>query len=323
MTAPKYSLIGKRIFVAGHRGLVGSAIVRRLANEDCEVLTVDRHHVDLRDQFNTQKWIADHRPQVVVLAAAKVGGILANDTYPADFLFDNLAIATNVIDGSFRADVEKLLFLGSSCVYPRLAIQPISESALLTGPLESTNEWYAIAKIAGLKMCQAYRRQYGADYVSAMPANLYGPGDNYDLERSHVIPALLRRALEARNSSADVLPIWGSGAPRREFMHVDDAADALVHVLKAYSDDQHVNVGSGEDISIVELATMICDIVGFNGRIITDPTKPDGTPRKLMNNSKLQAMGWRPKYNLRNGIQHTYNWLVEHLKAGDARLDVV
>ncbi len=322
MSQPAFALSGKRVFVAGHRGMVGSAIVRRLAGEDCEILTVGRDEVDLRDQAGVRAWLADRRPHAVVLAAAKVGGILANDTYPADFLFDNLAIETAVIEGSFRAGVEKLLFLGSSCIYPKFAPQPIPEDALLTGPLEPTNEWYAIAKIAGLKMCEAYRRQHGVDYISAMPTNLYGPGDNYDLEKSHVIPALLRKAHDARATGADSLQIWGSGSPRREFLHVDDAADAMVHLLKTYSGNRHVNVGSGEDITILELARLVCEVVGFRGRIVTDPTKPDGTPRKLMDVSRLKAMGWAPKYDLRSGLEHAYAWFVAHVEKGDARLKV-
>ena len=322
MSATSYALAGKRVFVAGHRGMVGSAIVRRLAKENCEVLTVGRNEVDLRDQAGVRAWLADRKPHAVVLAAAKVGGILANDTYPADFLYENLAIQNAVIEGSFRAGVEKLLFLGSSCIYPKFAPQPIPENALLTGSLEPTNEWYAIAKIAGLKMCEAFRRQHGVDYISAMPTNLYGPGDNYDLEKSHVIPALLRKAHDAREANAETLPIWGSGSPRREFLHVDDAADAMVHLLKTYSGDEHVNVGSGEDVTILELAQTVCDVVGFKGRIATDPTKPDGTPRKLMDASKLIAMGWRPKYDLPTGLRHAYDWFVEHAKSGDARLQV-
>ncbi len=317
-----YSLAGKRVFVAGHRGMVGSAIVRRLSDENCEVLTADRGSLDLRDQLGVRTWLAAHRPQAVVLAAAKVGGILANDSYPADFLHDNLAIELAVINGSLLAGVEKLLFLGSSCIYPKFAPQPILEDALLTGPLEPTNEWYAIAKIAGLKMCEAYRRQYGVDYISAMPTNLYGPGDNYDLEKSHVIPALLRKAHDARESGAESLAIWGSGSPRREFLHVDDAADAMVCLLKGYSGNQHVNVGAGEDITILDLAQLVCEVVGFRGKIVTDPTKPDGTPRKLMDVSKLRAMGWSPKYHLRSGLEHAYEWFAEHVKAGDARLRV-
>ena len=322
MSETSYSLAGKRVFVAGHRGMVGSAIVRRLASENCEVLTVGRSEVDLRDQAGVRAWLADRKPHAVVLAAAKVGGILANDTYPADFLYDNLAIETAVIEGAFRAGVEKLLFLGSSCIYPKFAPQPIPENALMTGALEPTNEWYAIAKIAGLKMCEAYRRQHGVDYISAIPTNLYGPGDNYDLNNSHVIPALLRKAHDAREAGAASLQIWGSGSPRREFLHVDDAADAMVHLLKAYSGNEHVNVGSGEDVTVLELAQLICDVVGFKGRIVTDPTKPDGTPRKLMDASKLISMGWRPRHDLPSGLKHAYDWFVAHVRTGDARLQV-
>jgi len=322
MASIPYSLAGKRVFVAGHRGMVGSAIVRRLAGENCDVLTVTRSEIDLRNQDAVRAWLADRKPDAVVLAAAKVGGILANDTYPADFLYDNLAIQNAVIEGSFRAGVEKLLFLGSSCIYPKFAPQPIREDALLTGPLEETNQWYAIAKIAGLKMCEAYRQQHGVDYISAMPTNLYGPGDNYDLEKSHVIPALLRKAHAAKDTGADSFPIWGSGSPRREFLHVDDAADAMVHLLKTYSGNQHVNVGSGEDVTILELAQTVCDVVGFTGGIITDPSKPDGTPRKLMDASKLRAMGWSPRYSLRDGLADAYSWFVAHAKSGDIRLQV-
>lgn len=320
MKSDQFSLQGKRVFVAGHRGMVGAAVTRRLASEDCDVLTVARSDIDLRDQSRVRAWLADRRPHVVVLAAAKVGGILANNTYPADFLYDNLAIQSAVIDGSFRAGVEKLLFLGSSCIYPKAAPQPIREDALLTGPLEPTNEWYAIAKIAGLKMCAAYRRQHGVDYISAMPTNLYGPGDNYDLEKSHVIPALLRKAHDARTTNAGSISIWGSGAPRREFLHVDDAADAMVLLLKNYSGEQHVNVGSGADVTILELAQLVCDVAGFDGAIVTDATKPDGTMRKLMDVSKLKAMNWSPQYDLRSGLRHAYDWFVEHVERGDARL---
>lgn len=317
-----YVLTNKRVFVAGDRGMVGAAIVRALAAENCEVLTAPRGEVDLRDQAAVRAWLAKARPDAVILAAAKVGGILANDTYPADFLYDNLAIETNVIEGAFRVGVEKLLFLGSSCIYPKFAPQPIAEDALLTGALEPTNEWYAIAKIAGLKMCEAYRRQHGVDYISAMPTNLYGPGDNYDLEKSHVIPAMLRKAHTAKVGGGDVFPIWGSGTPRREFLHVDDAATAMVHLMKNYSGAQHVNVGTGEDVTILELAELVCDVVGFRGRIETDPTKPDGTPRKLMDVSKLLSTGWRPRYDLRSGLEHAYAWFVEHVEKGDARLQV-
>lgn len=317
-----YNLKGKRIFVAGHRGMVGSAIVRRLESEDCEVLVAGRGELDLRNQAAVHAWLADRRPHAVVLAAAKVGGILANDTYPAEFLYENLAIEANVVEGAFRAGVEKLLFLGSSCIYPKFAPQPIPEEALLTGPLEPTNEWYAIAKIAGLKLCQAYRRQHGVDYISAMPTNLYGPGDNFDLEKSHVIPARLRTAHDAKVSGLPSITIWGTGTPKREFLHVDDAADAMVWLLKNYSDDIHVNVGSGTDISILELAELVSKVVGYQGSIVTDTTKPDGTPRKLMDVSRLFATGWRPKYDLERGLADTYRWYLEELDAGRVRLKV-
>jgi GDP-L-fucose synthase len=245
-------------------------------------------------------------PDAVVVAAAKVGGILANDTYPAQFLYDNLMIEANLIEAARRSCVEKLLFLGSSCIYPKMAPQPIEESALLTGPLEPTNEWYAIAKIAGIKLCQAYRREYGCDFISAMPTNLYGPGDNFDLETSHVLPALVRKAHEAKESGAENIVIWGSGTPRREFLHVDDLADACVFLLQTYSGEDHINVGSGEDIPIRQLAELVCDVVGFEGDIVCDTAKPDGTPRKLMSSARLEAMGWRPRTGLRDGIERTY-----------------
>lgn len=303
-----FDLTNKRVFVAGHRGMVGSAILRLLQNENCIVLTVGRDQIDLRDQARVREWFNREKPDAVFLAAAKVGGILANDTYPAEFLYDNLAIEMNVIDAAFRSGVEKLLYLGSSCIYPKFAPQPIPESALLTGSLEPTNEWYAIAKIAGLKLCEAYRRQYGADFVSAMPTNLYGPGDNYDPLKSHVIPALLRKVHDAKKSGAEEITIWGSGTPRREFLHVDDAASAVVHLMKIYSGAEHVNVGTGEDITILDLARLVCDVVGFDGKIVTDPTKPDGTPRKLLDVSKLKATGWTSRYGLRDGLAEAYKW---------------
>jgi GDP-L-fucose synthase len=303
-----FELSRKRVFVSGHRGMVGSAIVRMLANEDCEVLTIGRDRLDLRDQAGVRAWFDRERPDVVFHAAAEVGGILANDTYPAAFLYDNLAIEMNVIDAAFRSGVTKLLYLGSSCIYPKFAPQPIPESALLTGSLEPTNEAYAIAKIAGLKLCEAYRRQYGADFISAMPTNLYGPGDNYDLAKSHVIPAMLRKVHEAKRSGAAEIVIWGTGTPRREFLHVDDAASALVHLMKVYSDAEHVNVGTGADITIMELAKLVCEVVGFAGAIVTDSSKPDGTPRKLLDISKLRATGWRPRYELREGLMDAYRW---------------
>ena len=303
-----YNLKGKRVWVAGHRGMVGSAIVRRLEQEDCEVLTVGRDTVDLANQAQTSEWIMKNRPQAVFLAAAKVGGILANDTRPAEFLYDNLMIESNIIDASYRAGVEKLLFLGSSCIYPKFAQQPIKEDALLTGSLEPTNEWYAIAKIAGIKLTQAYRKQYGCDFISAMPTNLYGPGDNFDLNSSHVLPALLRKAHEAKILGEKEIVIWGTGTPRREFLHADDCADALVFLMKHYSDDSHVNVGSGEDISILDLAKLICDIVGFEGHLKHDLTKPDGTPKKLMSAERLREMGWQQRLTLDAGITNTWHW---------------
>lgn len=301
-----FALEGKRIWVAGHRGMVGSALVRRLATEQCEVLTVDRATLDLMDPHATDAWLAETRPDAVILAAAKVGGILANDTYPADFLYDNLMIQSNVISGSARAKVKKLLFLGSSCIYPKLAPQPIREDALLTGPLEPTNEWYAIAKIAGIKLCQAYRRQHGNDFISAMPTNLYGPGDNYDRKSSHVVAALIRKAHDAKEAGAADLVVWGSGKPLREFLFVDDLADALIFVLRNYSDASHVNVGYGSDISIRELATSVSRAIGFEGELSFDSSKPDGTPRKLMDSGRLLGMGWSPQTSLDDGLRLAY-----------------
>ncbi len=300
-----YDLAGKRVYVAGHRGMVGSAIVRRLEREGCAIIVAPREELDLRSQADVSRWFAANRPDAVFLAAARVGGILANDRYPADFLHDNLMIEANVIRAAFEADVEKLLFLGSSCIYPKFAPQPIPESALLEGPLEPTNEWYAIAKIAGIKLCQAYRRQHGADFISAMPTNLYGPGDNYDPQGSHVIPALIRKVAEAVDTGAESVELWGSGSPLREFMHADDCADALVFLMKNHSGHEHVNVGSGQEISILGLMEMICDIFGYRGRIETNTEMPDGTPRKLMDSSRLAAMGWAPSISLREGLERT------------------
>lgn len=307
-----YDLTGKRIWVAGHRGMVGSAIVRRLAAESCEILTAGRDIVDLTDQSAVREWIARERPDAIVLAAAKVGGILANDSYPVDFLYENLMIETNIIEAAHRNDVNRLLFLGSSCIYPKFAAQPITEDALLTGPLEPTNEWYAIAKIAGIKLAQAYRRQYGRDYISAMPTNLYGPGDNFDLQSSHVLPALIRKAHEAKIADAASITIWGTGTPRREFLHVHDCADACVFLLQSYSGAEHVNVGSGSDVTILELAQMVCDAVEFSGHLLTDTSKPDGTLRKLMSADKLRGMGWSPRIPLSDGIAATYSWFLEN-----------
>ncbi|MBY5568183.1 GDP-L-fucose synthase [Rhizobium leguminosarum] len=314
-----YSLAAKRVYVAGHRGMVGSAIVRRLASEGCEILTATRAEVDLRRQEQVEAWMSKHRPDAVFLAAARVGGILANATYPADFLYDNLILQANVIHAAYRTHVEKLMFLGSSCIYPKFADQPIVEDSLLTGSLEPTNEWYAIAKIAGLKLCQAYRKQHGRDFISAMPTNLYGPGDNFDLGSSHVMPALIRKTHEAKVNQQQEICIWGTGTPRREFLHVDDCADACLHLMKTYSAESHVNVGCGEDITILELAYLVSKIVGFEGKITRDLTKPDGTPRKLLSVDKLRTLGWSPKIGLKEGIADAYRSFLDghHLERSD------
>ena len=305
-----FALAGRRIWVAGHKGMVGSAVARRLAGEGAEVLTVDRREVDLKRQAAVESWLASARPDAIVVAAAKVGGILANDSHPAEFLYDNLIIEANVIEAAHRSGVDRLLFLGSSCIYPKLAPQPMTEDALLTGPLEPTNEWYAVAKIAGIKLCQAYRKQYGRDYISAMPTNLYGPGDNFDLRSSHVLPALMRKAHEAKIDGLREFTIWGTGTPRREFLHVDDCADACVRLMNVYSGDVHVNVGSGVDLTILELARLVCEVVGFEGGIERDLSKPDGTPRKLMSADKMRALGWGPTIALRDGLAQTYAWFL-------------
>jgi len=305
-----YSLSGKKVWVAGHRGMVGSAIVRRLATEACEVVTVERSEVDLRNQAAVRGWVEHTKPDAVFLAAAKVGGILANESWPADFLYDNMIIEANIIEASHRVGVGKLLFLGSSCIYPKWATQPIVEEALLTGPLEATNEWYAIAKIAGIKLAQAYRRQHKSDFISAMPTNLYGPGDNFDLMSSHVMPALIRKAYEAKLRGASEIVVWGTGTPRREFLHVDDCADACIHLMRTYSDDGHVNVGSGNDVTILELTRLVCRIVGFEGAVVHDQSKPDGTPRKLMSVDKIRKLGWEPTIDLEPGIRSTYEWFL-------------
>ena len=312
-----YALAGKRIWVAGHRGMVGAAVLRRLAAAGCSVLTATRADVDLTRQAEVERFVRDARPDAIVLAAAKVGGILANASRPADFLHENLAIATAVFGAAHAGGVDRLLFLGSSCIYPRLAPQPISEAALLTGPLEPTNEGYAIAKIAGIKLAQAFRRQHGRDYISAMPTNLYGPGDRFDLMGGHVLAALLRKAHEAKLSRAETITVWGSGRPRREFLHVDDCADALVFLLQHYSGAAPVNVGSGDELSILELARLVCRVVGYGGRIVFDRSKPDGTPRKLLDSTKLRAMGWTPRIGLEAGIADTYRWYVAQQAAGE------
>lgn len=308
---------GSRIFVAGHRGLVGSAIVRALNRRQfSRVIVRSRSELDLRDARAVDDFFQSERPEFVILAAAKVGGILANDTRPADFILENLQIQNSVIDASFRHDVRKLLFLGSSCIYPKLAPQPISEDSLLSGPLEPTNEWYAVAKIAGIKTCQALRKQYGFNAVSAMPTNLYGPGDNFDLRTSHVLPALLRKIHEAKAAGRRTVEIWGTGTPRREFLHVDDLAEACLFLLSHYDRPEIVNVGWGQDVSIAELAHTIAGVVGFTGTFVFDSSKPDGTPRKLLDTSRLTTLGWRPSISLESGIRSTYEWYLQQLEGG-------
>lgn len=302
-----YDLTGKRVWVAGHRGMVGGAVVRRLAAESCDIITAGRDVVDLTDQAAVNAWMAQEKPDAIVLAAAKVGGIHANNSRPAEFIRDNLVLEANVIHAAYENGVEKLLFLGSSCIYPKFAPQPIKEEHLLTGALEPTNEWYAIAKIAGIKMCQAYRKQYGVDFISAQPTNLYGPGDNYDLESSHVLPALLRKFHEAKVAGSPSVTLWGSGTPLREFLHVDDLADALVFLLKSYSGDVPVNVGSGSEVTIRELAETIASVVGYEAELVFDSTKPDGTPRKLMDSSYLHGLGWNKARSLKDGVTQTYD----------------
>jgi len=306
MVAKLFGLEGKRIYVAGHTGMVGSAIVRRLATIPAEIITAPRAAVDLERQDQTEDFLNARKPDVVIVAAAKVGGIHANNAYPAEFISLNLAIARNTIDASYKAGVKKLLFLGSSCIYPRLAHQPMAEPELLTGALEPTNEWYAVAKIAGIKLCQAYRRQYGADFISVMPTNLYGIGDNYHPENSHVVAALIRRFHEAKHRRTPSVTVWGTGAPLREFLFVDDLADACVFVLEHYSDEQHVNVGSAQEMTIADFAKLVAEIVGYQGRLVFDTSRPDGVPRKLLDSSKLNAMGWRARTPLREGLARTY-----------------
>jgi GDP-L-fucose synthase len=316
MAEDSYRLAGKRVFVAGQNGMVGRALTRRLAGSGADLLTADRRSVDLRDQAAVRAWFAANRPQAVFVAAAKVGGILANNSRPAEFLYDNLIIEANLIEAAHRAGVEKLLFLGSSCIYPKFAEQPIREDSLLTGALEPTNEWYAVAKIAGIKLCQAYRRQYGCNYISVMPTNLYGPFDNFDLETSHVLPALLRKTHEAKQAGADEMRIWGTGTALREFLHVDDLADACVFLMERYAGEEHLNIGTGTDVSINELAERIAAIVGWRGRFVHELDKPDGTPRKLLDVWRLMELGWTARIGLENGLRSTYDWF---LKNGAAR----
>ncbi len=318
-----YPLAGKRVWVAGHRGMVGQAIVRRLASEGCDVITAGREDADLKCQADVNAWMSRVKPDAIFLAAAKVGGILANDTYPADFLYDNLMIQANVVEAAYRSGVGKVMLLGSSCIYPKLATQPITEDALLTGPLEPTNEWYAVAKIAGIKLGQAYRRQHGFDVISAMPTNLYGPGDNFDLHTSHVLPALIRKAHEAKAGGAASFTIWGTGGPRREFLHSDDCADACVHLMKVYSEAEHVNVGSGEDIAILDLAHLVAEVVGFTGEIVRDLSKPDGTLRKLMSADRLRGLGWAPRISLKAGVQAVYAGVEAQLGPAQGRANAL
>src|SRR6516225_2368140 len=306
MAGTAFELEGKTVFVAGHRGMVGAALVRRLAQEDVKLLTVPRRELDLRDQKAVFDWFATNAPQVVFLAAAKVGGIVANNTLRAEFLYDNLAIATNVIHAAHLNRTEKLLFLGSSCIYPKLAPQPLREDSMLTGPLESTNEPYAIAKIAGIKMVEAYRTQYGSDFINVMPTNLYGPGDNYHPEYSHVVAALIRRFHEAKLAGAANVVVWGTGTPRREFLYVDDMADACVHLMKTYSGMDMVNIGTGEDISIADFARLVASVVDYAGAISYDASRPDGTPQKLLDVSRLKKLGWRARTSLQDGIRLAY-----------------
>ena len=305
MTAPLFELKGKRIYVAGHTGMAGSAIVRRLG-KTCKILTAEHRELDLTQQEATERWLSAARPDVVIVAAGRVGGIMANNKYPVDFLADDLAIGLNLIRASYLASAKKLLFLGSSCVYPKYAKQPISEDQLLTGELEPTNEWYAIAKIAGIKLCEAYRRQHGCDFISVMPTNLYGPGDNYHPENSHVVAALIRRFHEAKVTGAPTVTVWGTGTPRREFLYVDDFADACVYLLKTYSGAQFINVGTGKDVSIAEFADIVAGVVGYRGKIIFDPSKADGTPRKLLDISRLSSFGWTAEVPLREGLKKAY-----------------
>jgi GDP-L-fucose synthase len=311
MREPIFSLAEKRVWVAGHRGMVGQALVRRLAAESCEILTINRGSVDLRRQEEIEAWMSHTRPQAVFMAAATVGGILANSSYPGNFLYDNLMMATNVIEASRRVGVDKMIFLGSSCVYPKFAPQPIREEMLLSGPLEPTNEWYALAKIAGLKLCAAYRKQFGCDFISVQPANLYGPGDNFHPEHSHVPAALMRRFHHAKIEQHPSVSVWGSGTPRREFLFIDDLADACVFVIKHYSADEPLNIGTGEDLTISDFAHLVADVIGYNGRIVFDLSKPDGTPRKVLDVSRLAELGWKSQTPLREGLEHTYRAFLE------------
>ncbi len=318
MANTPFDLKGKRVFVAGHRGMVGAALVRRLASENVELLTVPRSEVDLRNQAQVAEWFAKKRPQAVFIAAAKVGGIVANNTLRAEFIYDNLILAANLVQAAHQNGAEKLMFLGSSCIYPKLAPQPLREDSILTGPLEITNEPYAIAKIAGIKLVEAYRSQYGSDFINVMPTNLYGPGDNYHPEYSHVVAALIRRFHEAKVAGASEVVVWGTGTPRREFLYVDDLADACIHLMKTYSSDELVNIGTGEDITIAEFAGVVGRVVGYHGAISYDPSRPDGTPQKLLDVSRLAKLGWRARTSLNDGIKLAYQaYLREHQQAAE------
>ncbi len=308
-----FQMENTKVWIAGHRGLVGGAIAKRLSRENCTIVTIDRDELDLRDQEGVKKWLEKEKPSIIILAAAKVGGIIANSTQPADFLYDNLVIETNIIKAAHEIEVKKLLFLGSSCIYPRDAKQPMVEEELLTGPLEKTNESYAIAKIAGLKMCEAFRTQYGCDFISAQPTNLYGEGDKFDPEMGHVIPALMVKAHTGKLNNYTKLNVWASGTPKREFLYIHDLADALVHLLKNYSGKSHINIGTGEEFSIKQLAEKLCDVVGFKGELVFDTTKPDGSPRKLVNNSRLAELGWKSKTSLDEGLAKTYKWYLDNV----------
>ena len=308
-----YSLRGKKVWVAGHKGMAGSAIVRRLAKEDCEVLTVDHTTLDLLRQNQVEQWLAQRKPHAIFLAAATVGGILANSSRPAEFIYENLTIETNIINAAHRIGVEKLMFLGSSCIYPKLASQPMTEDALLTGPLEPTNEWYAIAKIAGIKLCQAYRRQYGSDFISAMPTNLFGAGDRYDLKQGHVVAALIMKIDAAKREGRDIVELWGTGTPKREFLFVDDMADGLVFLMKHYSGESHLNVGTGKEMTILELGQRIAKAVGWSGKFVFDTTKPDGPPRKVMDVSKLTKMGWQAETPFDTAVAQAYRWYINNV----------
>lgn len=316
---PPYTLRNKRIWVAGHRGLVGSALVRRLQSEGCEVVVAPRESVDLRHPDQVERWMREAKPQAVFLAAARVGGIYANDTRPAEFIYDNLMIQSNIVEASRRVGVEKLMLLGSSCIYPRLAPQPIPETALLTGSLEPTNQWYAVAKIAGIKLGQAYRKQYGCDFISVMPTNLYGPGDNFDLLQSHVVPALLVKAHQAKLAQAPAMEVWGTGAVRREFLFVDDAADGMVYFMQHYSDEGIVNLGCGSDVPIRDLVELICKVVGYKGGIRFDTSRPDGTPRKMIDTSFAASLGWRARTSLQAGLEETYRWYIDNVASEKRR----